>query len=300
MLEVDINHQIILMYFREGLSLRSIAKQLKINRHTVKSRVDQYSQFKTASVTKSGTTAASITKYLQTGTVYDVSTRKPRRLNDEIAAIIHTCLEQNEAKQLDGRQKQQLKKIDIHEKILAAGHEVSYSTLCKYIVDRALHAREAFIKQDYAVGSSCEFDWAEVKILINGVLRRFYMAVFTSSFSNYRFALLFERQDSLAFRESHILFFDHIGGVFLQMVYDNMRVAIASFVGKTEKAPTEALLQLSRWYQYQWRFCNVARGNEKGHVEPVLKWYLARPLRAGMILRALRKRKRICCKRSWS
>jgi hypothetical protein len=24
---------------------------------------------------------------------------------------------------------------------------------------------------------------------------------------------------------------------------------------------------LSRWYQYQWRFCNAAKGNEKGHVE---------------------------------
>lgn len=26
-------------------------------------------------------------------------------------------------------------------------------------------------------------------------------------------------------------------------------------------------MQLSRWYQYQWRFCNIAKGNEKGHVE---------------------------------
>jgi hypothetical protein len=51
------------------------------------------------------------------------------------------------------------------------------------------------------------------------------------------------------------------------MVYDNMRVAIAQFVGKTEKTPTEGLLQLSRWYQFQWRFCNTAKGNEKGHVE---------------------------------
>src|SRR5439155_15395148 len=51
------------------------------------------------------------------------------------------------------------------------------------------------------------------------------------------------------------------------MVYDNMRVAIARFVGKTEKTPTEGLLQLSRWYQFQWRFCNIGKGNEKGHVE---------------------------------
>ncbi|HUP13522.1 MAG TPA: hypothetical protein VM187_14960, partial [Niastella sp.] len=97
--------------------------------------------------------------------------------------------------------------------------------------------------------------------------RRYYLAVFTSAFSNFRFALLFQRQDTLAFKEAHICFFEHTEGVFHLMVYDNMRVAVSQFVGKTEKVPTEGLLQLSRWYQYQWRFCNAAKGNEKGHVE---------------------------------
>jgi hypothetical protein len=79
--------------------------------------------------------------------------------------------------------------------------------------------------------------------------------------------MLFQRQDTLAFKEAHICFFEYTNGVYKQMVYDNMRVAIAKFVGTSEKIPTEALLQLSRWYQYEWRFCNIAKGNEKGHVE---------------------------------
>ena len=54
------------------------------------------------------------------------------------------------------------------------------------------------------------------------------------------------------------LFFEHKGGVFHQVVYDNMRVGISQFVGKTEKHPTTALLALSRWYQFPWRFCNTA------------------------------------------
>jgi hypothetical protein len=103
--------------------------------------------------------------------------------------------------------------------------------------------------------------------MLDGKYRRYYLAVFTSAYSNYRYAMLFQRQDSLAYKEAHICFFEHVGGVYHQMVYDNMRVAIAQFVGKTEKTPTEGLLQLSRWYQFQWRFCNTAKGNEKGHVE---------------------------------
>jgi hypothetical protein len=67
--------------------------------------------------------------------------------------------------------------------------------------------------------------------------------------------------------ESHVSFFEHIGGVYHQMVYDNMRVAVAKFIGKHEKEPTQALLQMKGHYQFSHRFCNAYSGNEKGHVE---------------------------------
>jgi hypothetical protein len=51
------------------------------------------------------------------------------------------------------------------------------------------------------------------------------------------------------------------------MVYDNTRVAVAKFVGRYEKKPTEDLLKLSLYYGFKFRFCNNYRANEKGHVE---------------------------------
>ncbi|NOY51739.1 MAG: transposase [Chlorobi bacterium] len=87
--------------------------------------------------------------------------------------------------------------------------------------------QEAIIHQVYEPGSSCEFDWEEVKLTISGVLRKFQLAVFTSSYSNYGYSLLYEHQDTLAFMESHVAFFSTIKGVFREMVYDNMRVAVA-------------------------------------------------------------------------
>ena len=50
---------------------------------------------------------------------YDSSGRSKRRLNEEVLEIINKCLEENAAKRLDGRSKQQLKKIDILEKLHA-------------------------------------------------------------------------------------------------------------------------------------------------------------------------------------
>jgi len=267
MLDVETNHQIILLYFREGLSLRKIAKQLRISRDTVKARIVAYERFKSQPVEDQLDPQSAKSQYLLKGPSYDSSSRGKRRLTAEIIAIIDACLKENEVKRLEGRLKQQLRKIDIHEKILSAGYSIGYTTISEYIRDQAAQVREAFIRQGYAPGTVCEFDWAEVKISIGGKYHRYYLAVFTAAYSNYRYALLFQRQDTLAFKEAHICFFDHVGAVFHQMVYDNMRVAIARFVGKTEKTPTEGLLQLSRWYQYQWRFCNTAKGNEKGHVE---------------------------------
>lgn len=267
MLEVETNHQIILLYYREGLSVRKIARQLKLHRSTVKDRIEQHVRFKAAPATDRDDPGTAAGQYLQKGPVYDSSGRPKRKLTDGIIDIINKSLEENEVKKLDGRHKQQLRRIDIHELVLSAGHSISYSVLCDYIQKKNARFREAFVRQGYSPAHMCEFDWAEVKLKLNGKYRRYYLAVFTSAFSNYRFALLFQRQDSLSFKEAHILFFNHVGGVYHQMVYDNMRVAVARFVGRTERQPTEHLLQLSRWYQFQWRFCNIARGNEKGHVE---------------------------------
>lgn len=267
MLVVETNHQIILLYFREGLSMRKIAKQLNICRASVKARIVEYERFKSQPVDDQQDPDTLKSKYLNGGPTYDSSTRVKRSLNDEIIAVIDVCLAENETKRLEGRVKQQLRNIDIHEKILNAGYCIGYTTVSEYIRKRKSPVREAFIRQGYGEGATCEFDWAEVKIKIGGIYRRYYLAVFTSAFSNYRYVQLFQRQDTLAFKEAHIHFFEHVGGVYHQMVYDNMRVAVACFVGKTEKTPTEALLHLSRWYQFQWRFCNTAKGNEKGHVE---------------------------------
>jgi transposase len=87
--------------------------------------------------------------------------------------------------------------------------------------------------------------------------------VFTTCYSNYRYARLFARQDTLSFMESHVSFFARLGYVHPELIYDNMRVAVYQFTGALEKEPAQALLQ----YGFTHRFCNIRRGNEKGHVE---------------------------------
>ena len=60
------------------------------------------------------------------------------------------------------------------------------------------------------------------------------------------------------------------------MVYDNMRVAIRKFVGPSEKEPTEALLKLSMYYQFHFRFCNVAVVMKKVTLNATLSLFVGR------------------------
>ncbi len=155
----------------------------------------------------------------------------------------------------------------MYEQLESEGFDIGYTSVCNLVRTLESAGRETYIKQAYDPGDVCEFDWGEVKLDIDGRLRRLNLAVFTSARGNYRYARLFYKQDTASFQQAHALFFDHVGGVYRRLVYDNMRTVIKRFVGPTEKEATEGLLQLSLYYQFDFRFCNIRRGNEKGHVE---------------------------------
>jgi transposase len=257
--------EIILQHHRDGHSQRQISRELGISRKTVSRYLKQHQ----ASLSTGQNESEALSTSLSTPPVYNNEGRSKLRLTQEIQSVIDKLLEENQKKRMSGRAKQQLKKKDIWGVLQEKEFEIGYTTVCNYIRGKIISTRkkEAFIRQEYLPGSSCEFDWGVVKLNILGEQRKFQMAVFTSSYSNYRYAVLYERQDTLAFMESHVSFFSYVGGVYSEMVYDNMRVAVAKFVGKHHKEPTQALLNLRGHYQFNHRFCNAYRGNEKGHVE---------------------------------
>jgi len=261
--------EIILRYKRHGHSLRKISRDLGINRKTVKKYITSYeqSQSKLEEHSSSSSSSSAIKEELVKVPTYDNSTRVKRKLTNEIQVIIDHYLDQNQERKSSGLHKQVMKKIDILEALHEKGHQIGYTTVCNYIRERQQQKKEAYIRQLYKPGEDCEFDWGEVKLNIGGEIKKLQLAVFTSCYSNKRFAVLFYRQDMISFQQSHVQFYEYTGGVFHKMVYDNMRVAVRAFVGKNQKEATHGLLELSIYYGFSFRFCNVRSGNEKGHVE---------------------------------
>ncbi len=258
--------KIILRRYRDGDSERKISRELKINRETVRRYLAEYEKGR-QKLSNAEKEDEVLIEELVKIPKYDSSNRSNQKFLDEISHEVDRLLQTNEEKRSRGLHKQVMKKIDILEHLQDLGHDIGYTTVCNHINRKLVQRNEAFIRQVYNPGDVCEFDWGEVKLEIDGQMRTLYMAVFTPAMSNYRYAVLFHRQDTASFLQAHVLFFEHVGGVFHTMVYDNMRVVIRKFVGPSEKEPTEALLKLSMYYQFHFRFCNVRRGNEKGHVE---------------------------------
>ena len=262
MINMGQKQRIIIGHFSDGKSARALSRELGLNRRTVQKYIDQHR------ASLSGTREDLPEQGIVEAPRYRCGSRPKRALTKEVCDLLDSYLELNRQRMLAGLAKQQMKRTDMHEALLARGHQIGYNTVCTYIRSRLRGGNEAFIRQSYSPGQSVEFDWAEVRLQLGGHLKRLMLAVFTSAYSNHRYALLFYRQDMVSFLSAHVAYFTVVGKVAGELVYDNMRVAIRRFACRNrDKEATEELLRLSAYYGFRYRFCNVRRGNEKGHVE---------------------------------
>ncbi|SDY94745.1 Transposase [Proteiniborus ethanoligenes] len=260
--------EIIISHFLEGKSQWDIHRQTGFDRKTIRKYINQYEE-KRKAILDSNEDRLVLTEDIVTPPKYDTSSRTRVKLTDEITDKID---KENELKKSTGRSKQQKKKIDIYECLIDEGYDISYPTVCNYIRDKVNLEKEAYIRQEYGLGDIAEFDWGHVNLTIGNKPKIVQMAVFTTAKGNFRFAHLYQNQKMESFLDSHVKFFNRVGGVHKTLVYDNMKVAVAKFVSRTEKEPTEELLKLSIYYGFKYRFCNARRGNEKGHVEKSVEY----------------------------
>lgn len=186
-------------YFRENKSQRAIAKEMKISRTTVRKYIKDYESKceEVEKLAKSNDTAQHDTLNfvgeLVSTPKYDTTSRTRIKLTDEVIEKIVELINENEKNRLLGRSKQLMKKIDIHEKIVSLGFDISYTTICNYL--RENHdKKEAFIRQEYGFGETLEFDWGEVKLTIAGKPVTLQMGLLTTAKGSNHYARLYQNQ----------------------------------------------------------------------------------------------------------
>ena len=256
---------------QKGHSNRNVEKITGINRKTVASYWNEY--IKQSELLNSSTEDISeIQEAIVAAPVYDSSTRIPRKYTDEIDNRLDQILSLEDRKDsLLGPHKQKLTRLQIHEILKTEGLDISYSTIAVKVNEKLNKNKECFIRQSYDLGDRLEYDFGEVKLLINKKLDTYHMAVVSSPAAGFRWAFLYKNQKKEAFMDSHVKFFEMVGGVYKEVVYDNMRNVVKKFIGRNEKELNEDLIKMSIYYGYEINVTNCFSGNEKGHVEGSVK-----------------------------
>jgi len=239
--------KIVLETILEGKPQRQVAREMKISRTTIGKYLKNYEDVKSKLM---GSDNLKLKEDIICPPKYNSSGRKKQKLTDEILQKIQLYLKENEEKRVTGRSKQQKKKIDILEALKDDGHDIGYTTVCNAVREIERRTREAFIRQQYSRGDSSEFDWGEVKLIIDQKLKVLQMGAFTTCKGNYRYADLYFSQKMENFLHLHAEFFDRAGGVYREIVYDNLRTAVAKFVGRSDKRPTERSLKTIHLLQF--------------------------------------------------
>src|SRR5690625_3026968 len=162
--------------------------------------------------------------------------------------------------------KQQMKIIDMHEKLIDAGFSISYTSVRNFVNNETAKVKKVYIRRHCEPGYEVEFDWGELKLKIDGKIKSYSLAVFTLAYSNYRFARIYESESQVCVLDVHARFIEEIDFIPSVFTYDNLRTVVKSFIGN-EKQITNGMTNLSNYYQFKIRLCEPRKGNEKGHVE---------------------------------
>jgi transposase len=145
------------------------------------------------------------------------------------------------------------------------------STVRRYVREAKRHAREVFMPLAFEPGEEAQVDWHDGWIVENGVERKAHFFCMRLCYSKASFVWPYERASLESFLDGHVRAFVYFGGVPRRLAYDNLKSAVIQVMRGRERRLNRRFKELRSWYLFDTRFCNVARGNEKGDVENLAK-----------------------------
>jgi transposase len=135
---------------------------------------------------------------------------------------------------------------------------------------REITQQEIFVPIEHPPGAEVQIDWGEADFILNGQTTRVMLFCARLPYSKATYARAYMREDQPSFLDAHVHLIAYLGGVPHTFAYDNLKSAVTKIVGR-ERALSKKFLELRSHYLFKTRFCNVARGNEKGHTENAVK-----------------------------
>jgi transposase len=239
MLRMDQVHVIRHKVLVEGLSIRSVARQMGVSRNTVR-------------------------KYLEVSVPRRVEkSPRVRPVMEKVAPRIEELLLEWKPRTT---RKQRITGSRIHRQLIEEGYQVGITTVREYLREKKRQESEVYVPLLWRAGECAQVDFFEVTVEEAGVIRRAWKFLMRLMYSGKDFVWLYDRCDQLSFLDAHVKAFSFFEGVCQRIIYDNLSSAVKKRLG-LEINLTDRFLALSSHYLFEPCFARPGEGHDKGGVE---------------------------------
>lgn len=237
----------------QGMSIREISRKLEISRNTVR-------------------------RYLRgeglPGT-YKMTSPRLQPARDAIRQRVRDLLEAEREKETP--RKQRLTSARIHRILAREGCEASESTVRKLVREVRLDLRDplehAFLPLEYEPGEDAQVDFLEAVVDDRRLGRvKVFLLLVRACFSGACFAYAAPNQTREALLEGLMRAFEHFGGVFQKLWFDNLTPAVKKVLKGRTRELQQRFVAFQAHYGFEAEFCGPGKGNEKGGVEGGVKY----------------------------
>jgi len=232
------------MHFRQGMSVREIARATSLSRNTVR-------------------------KYLRLGEVAEP--RYERKPAPTKLAPYHEAIKL--ALKADARRprKERRTALGLTGELKAQGYTGCYSRVTDFIRQWRQEeghglAGKAFVPLRFEWGEAFQFDWSDEHLVIGGVYRRLMVAHMKLCASRAFWLVAYPSQGHEMLFDAHRRCFGALG-IARRGVYDNMKTAVDKVHKGKGRTVNARFTAMCAHYLFDADFCNVAAGLEKGIVE---------------------------------
>lgn len=182
------------------------------------------------------------------------------------------------------------------------GFTGSLSAVRRYLAQRKQRQGEVFFPLHFEAGEEGQVDWGEAWCVLNGVEQKVSLFCLRLCYSHVSYVRAYFQQSQECFLDGHVRAFAFLGGVPRRLAYDNLKSAVITVGRGRDRRLNRQFVALRSHYLFESRFCNVASGHEKGHVENLVKHSqrtFMTPLPCVASLAALNQQLESQCRQEW-
>jgi transposase len=245
MLTVDQYDRIRRAVVVEGLSQRQAAKRLGHSRRTIRKALEHSEP-----------------------PGYRRSKEPGRPVIDPVRGIIDSWLEQDRGAPRKQRHTRKQIWLRLQEEY---GFEGEYTAVRRYVNWKRQTSGEVYMPLGFDAGEEAQVDWGQAWAVIGGVMVKVFLFCMRLCYSRTSYVRAYAAERLEAFLDGHVRAFEFFGGVPRRGAYDNLKAAAITVGRGQERTLNRRFKALKSHYLFDVRFCNPARGNEKGHVENLVK-----------------------------